>query len=115
MRIMVAHTDGIVAIHFAHAHSLDIYDVSTGSTELKATLRHDFTDYEAIFNRIQAQHVDRIVVGAIGLEAIEHLMGRGLDVYYGFAHRPIEEALLKVYEGRVPKGNAIQETFDCHE
>ncbi len=115
MKIMVAQTGGVIATHFAHAHSLDLYEVDEETHNLTAALKHDFSNYEAIFEQIQAHGVDKIIVGAIGLEAIEHLIGRGLDVYYGFAHTAIKEAITKVYQGRVPKGNANQETFDCHE
>ncbi len=105
MIIAVTEEKGVISTHFAHVKTLKIYDVFEEGHVLKDTLKHTFENYQAIFDALLERGVDAVITGAIGHGSIEHIMGRGMAVYYGFAHVATDDALRKVYLGRVPKGH----------
>lgn len=107
MKIAVTEERGFVATHFAHVKTLVVYDVFEEGMVKRESIDHSFETYEAVFDRLLEAKVEAVITGAIGHGSIEHIMGRGMTIYYGFAHTATEEALRKVFQGRVPKGHLM--------
>lgn len=107
MKIAVSETNGVIATHFAHVTELVIYEVFEEGMVQVNTIQHTFEAYESVFDRLLEANVEAVITGAIGHGSIEHIMGRGMVIYYGFGHTATEEACRAVFKGRVPKGHLM--------
>ena len=110
MRLACSEKEGKITAHFAFVDALSVYDVFEEGLVKVTTIPHHFSQYDRVFDALLEAGVRAVVTGAIGVESIEHILGRGMDVYYGFKDVSTAEALKKVFLGRVPKGHLMDQT-----
>jgi predicted Fe-Mo cluster-binding NifX family protein len=72
-----------LATHYAHAERYDIYQIENGKYHLEKSLPHDKSNHLQSYDDLAKNQVNAIAFDMIGDNGFEHLMGRGMEVYYG--------------------------------
>lgn len=72
-----------LATHYAHAERYDIYQIENGKYHLEKSIPHDKLNHFQSYHELANNQVNAIAFDMIGDEGFDHLMGRGIEVYYG--------------------------------
>jgi predicted Fe-Mo cluster-binding NifX family protein len=102
IRLAIAVEKGLLATHYAHAETYDIYQIDGTLYHLETRLIHDKNNHEQSYDDLANHQVNAIAFDMIGDHGFDHLLGRGIDVYYG-QKGDIETFIKAFIEGLIEK------------
>lgn len=102
MRLAIAVEKGKIATHYAHAEMQDIYQIKSEQYQFEGSIIHDKKNHPQSYDDLADKKVQAIACDMIGENGFEHLIGRGIDVYYG-QKRSIESFLEAFTKGQIQK------------
>lgn len=83
IKLAMAVEKGKIATHYAHAERYDIYQIKESSYAFLKSIHHDKKRHQKSYDDLAENGVLAIAFDMIGEDGFEHLIGRGIDVYYG--------------------------------
>ena len=101
-RLAIAVEKGKIATHYAHAETYDVYQLVQDKYHLEKKIIHDKKNHEQSYDDLLQNGVEVIAFDMIGEHGFEHLLGRGIDVYYG-QKGDIETFLEAFNKGQIKK------------
>jgi predicted Fe-Mo cluster-binding NifX family protein len=102
IRLAIAVEKGKLATHYGHAETYDIYQIANDQYQFETSIVHDKKNHLQSYDDLASKNVNAIAFDMVGENGFEHLIGRGIDVYYG--QKGDVEAFLEAFiKGQIKK------------
>lgn len=114
MKIAVTYQEGNVFPHFGHTASFKVYDVQNGVINRSNVIDTKGQGHGALVSLLQAQQVDTLICGGIGLRAKEALQKAGITLISG-ASGQVDQVVEDYLSGRLNiNENSQCRAHSCH-